>query len=71
MSDQPPVPTAKLQEPRSTSPSADKVAKPSDPAAKGPAALEEDDEFEDFPVEGALRSQLRLTSSLEPPHPRG
>lgn len=44
------APTAKLQPTKSTE--AD-PAKASKPAEKTPALLEEDDEFEDFPVEGA------------------
>ena len=43
-------PTAKLQDHSAGTPSAPAVPKP-DPA-KAPATLEEDDEFEDFPVEG-------------------
>lgn len=43
------APTAKMQPTKSTE--AD-PAKASKPAEKTPALLEEDDEFEDFPVEG-------------------
>lgn len=48
------APTAKLQPTKSTE--AD-PAKASKPVEKTPALLEEDDEFEDFPVEGM--QQLR------------
>ena len=44
------VPTAKLQETKSTDPDPAKAGKA--PAQQAPAMLEEDDELEDFPVEG-------------------
>jgi hypothetical protein len=49
------VPTAKLQETKTTEPDPAKAGKA--PAQQAPAMLEEDDEFEDFPVEGMSPSQ--------------
>ena len=45
-------PTAKLQDHSGDGADAPAAGAPKPDPAKAPAALEEDDEFEDFPVEG-------------------
>ena len=60
--DQTNPPTAKLQDHSASASGAPAAAKP-DPA-KAPAALEEDDEFEDFPVEGMQPHQPRSWSTV-------
>lgn len=45
------TPTSKLQEPKKTEGDASAQSKPT---GQAPALLEEDDEFEDFPVEGKM-----------------
>lgn len=47
---------------------ADKPEQPQPTAQKSAAALEEDDEFEDFPVEGAFHSLTSVFYSLASCH---
>lgn len=53
------APTAKLQPTKSSEPD---PAQASKPVEKAPALLEEDDEFEDFPVEGMCKDNLPQTT---------
>jgi hypothetical protein len=61
------APTAKLQPTQSNEPDPAKTSGTAAPAAKDPAQiLEEDDEFEDFPVEGAQNPDFNgQTRTLE------
>lgn len=54
-SSEPTAPTSKLQDTKANEPDAAAASKP---VKQAPALLEEDDEFEDFPVEGAHPSFL-------------
>jgi len=50
------APTAKLEPTKTNEPEPGKASKP---VEKAPALLEEDDEFEDFPVEGRWQYRAR------------
>ena len=54
------APTAKLEPTKSNEPDPSKTAKP---VEKAPALLEEDDEFEDFPVEGEESGKILQTAA--------